>query len=77
MIYLIYVVSAVSSACVIFWLSVYKFQKNEKIYVLDSVYIAEVNVLFYFTLSVQFYTVISVLFYSLHLVFDFTLGVRL
>ena len=47
MIYLIFVVSAVSGACVIFWLSVKIFQKNEKINVLGSVYIAEVNVLFY------------------------------
>ena len=45
MIYLIFVVSAVSGACVIFWLSVKIFQKNEKINVLGSVYIAEVNVL--------------------------------
>ena len=48
MIYLIFVVSAVSGACVIFWLSVKIFQKNEKINVLGSVYIAEVNVLFYY-----------------------------
>ena len=42
MIYLIFVVSAVSGACVIFWLSVKIFQKNEKINVLGYFYIAAV-----------------------------------
>ena len=70
MIYLIFVVSAVSGACVIFWLSVKIFQKNEKINVLGSVYIAEVNVLFYTKCAIlhRYQCVI------LHLVFDFTRG---
>ena len=44
---MIFVVSAVSSTRVKFLLSVKKFQKSEKITVLGSVYIAAVNVLFY------------------------------
>ena len=39
--------STVSGAHVIFLAECKKFQKNEKITVLGSVYIAEVNVLFY------------------------------
>ena len=45
--YLIFVVSALSSARVKFLLSVKKFQNSEKITVLGSVYIAAVNVLFH------------------------------
>ena len=59
--------SAVSGARVIF---LCKFQKNEQITVLGSVYIAEVNVSFYNKCAIlhRYQYVI------LHLVFDFTHG---
>ena len=62
--YLIVVTNAANAVRVKFFAECKKIpEKNEKITVLDSVYIAKVNVLFH-TISVQFYTVISVFFYT-------------
>ena len=69
--YLIFVLNAVNGVHVKCLFECKKFQKNEKITVLGSVYIEALNVLFYTKCAILH----RYQCFILHLVFDFTLGV--